>query len=42
MVYEIVAGRSASQKEKLGLTGTILIGKNYVKFDLLSFRQSAC
>jgi hypothetical protein len=33
MVYEIVAGRSASQKEKLGLTGTILIGKNYVKFD---------
>ena len=33
MVYEIIAGRSLSQKEKLGLTGTILIGKNYVKFD---------
>lgn len=33
MVYEIVAGRSAKQREALGLTGTILLGKNYVQFD---------
>lgn len=33
MVYEIVAGIFAKQKEKLGLTGTILLGKNYVQFD---------
>jgi hypothetical protein len=33
MVYEIVAGRSSKQREKLGLIGTILLGKNYVQFD---------
>ena len=33
MVYEIVAGRSAKQRERLGLTGTIFLGKNYVQFD---------
>ncbi|MEM2874083.1 MAG: zonular occludens toxin domain-containing protein [Candidatus Nanoarchaeia archaeon] len=33
MVYEVIAGRSAEQREKLGLAGTILLGKNYVKFD---------
>lgn len=33
MAYEIVAGRSPSQREKLGLNGTILLGKNYVKFE---------
>ena len=33
MAYEIVAGRTVSQRAKLGLAGTILLGKNYVKFD---------
>jgi ABC-type dipeptide/oligopeptide/nickel transport system ATPase component len=33
MAYEIVAGRSPTQREKFGLAGTILLGKNYVKFD---------
>ncbi len=33
MVYEIVAGRSAKTRERLGLTGTVLLGKNYVQFD---------
>ena len=31
MVYEIVLGRSDAEREKIGLTGTILIGKQYVK-----------
>jgi hypothetical protein len=31
MVYEIVVGRSAEDKEKFGIRGTILLGKHYVK-----------
>ncbi|MBR9690100.1 ATP-binding protein [Candidatus Woesearchaeota archaeon] len=30
-MYEIVIGRSAKDKEKLGLKGTIFLGKHYVK-----------
>ncbi|MGC8884915.1 MAG: ATP-binding protein [Candidatus Nanoarchaeia archaeon] len=33
MAYEIVAGRTPKQLEKLGLAGTIFLGKNYVSFD---------
>jgi len=31
MVYEIVVGRSAKDRERFGLKGTILLGKHYVK-----------
>ncbi|MBW2978046.1 ATP-binding protein [Candidatus Woesearchaeota archaeon] len=31
MAYEIVIGRSAKDREKFGLRGTILLGKHYVK-----------
>ena len=31
MAYEIVIGRSESDKQKFGLRGTILLAKNYVK-----------
>jgi hypothetical protein len=31
MVYEIVVGRSESDRQKYGLDGTILIGKHYVR-----------
>ena len=30
-MYEIVIGRSESDKEKLGLRGTVFLGKHYVK-----------
>jgi hypothetical protein len=33
MAYEIVAGRSPKAKEKFGLLGTILLGKQYVQMD---------
>jgi len=33
MVFEIVTGRSPKDRAKYGLTGTILLGKNYVQFD---------
>ncbi len=33
MVYEIIAGRSTKEKEKLGLTGTIFLGKHYVQME---------
>ncbi|MEM2954806.1 MAG: DUF87 domain-containing protein [Candidatus Nanoarchaeia archaeon] len=33
MAIEIIAGRTQKQVEKLGLTGTIFLGKNYVSFD---------
>jgi len=33
MTYEIIAGRGARDREKLGLKGTILLGKSYVQFD---------
>ncbi|MFH0869114.1 MAG: DUF87 domain-containing protein [archaeon] len=32
MTYEIIAGRSSKDREKLGLNGTILLGKSYVQF----------
>lgn len=31
MVYEIILGRSAKDKEKFGKEGTILLGKHYIK-----------
>jgi hypothetical protein len=31
MAYEIVVGRSAKDKEKFGLKGTLLLGKHYIK-----------
>ena len=31
MVYEIIIGRSAKDRERFGLKGTILLGKHYVK-----------
>jgi len=31
MVYEIILGREAADQEKYGTTGTILLGKHYVK-----------
>lgn len=33
MTYEIIAGRTPKQREKLGLMGTILLGKSYVQFE---------
>ena len=33
MTYEIIAGRSPKQREQLGLTGTILLGRSYVQFE---------
>ena len=33
MVYEIIAGRSPKEKERLGLAGTIFLGKHYVQME---------
>ncbi len=33
MVYEIIAGRSPKDKERLGLAGTIFLGKHYVQME---------
>ncbi len=33
MAYEIIAGRTPSEKEKWGLNGTIFLGKQYVKME---------
>ena len=33
MAYEIVAGRTPKEKEKLGLQGTIFLGKHYVQME---------
>ena len=33
MAYEIVAGRSPKDKERLGLAGTIFLGKHYVQME---------
>lgn len=33
MVYEIVAGRSPKDRERLGLQGTIFLGKHYVQME---------
>ena len=33
MAYEIVAGRSPKEKERLGLAGTIFLGKHYVQME---------
>ncbi|MBD3262980.1 DUF87 domain-containing protein [Candidatus Woesearchaeota archaeon] len=33
MTWEIIAGRTKSEREKLGKTGTIFLGKHYVKME---------
>ncbi|MBI2040951.1 MAG: ATP-binding protein [DPANN group archaeon] len=33
MAYEIIAGRSPKEKERLGLAGTIFLGKHYVQME---------
>ncbi len=35
-MYEIVVGRSESDRKKLGLTGTVFIGKHYVKMGAIT------
>ena len=37
MAYEIVAGRSPKEKERLGLAGTIFLGKHYVEMGKTGF-----